>query len=343
MEECMNPWLLDYLCDPVLKTPLVLKNEVYDVHGRIQSGDLVNAKGQIYPIENGIPRFVERAVQSTVDGFGDQWNYFNYDDFYRQWLEQTVKNNFTGPEYFKDKIIVDAGAGHGMQARWMVEAEAKHVIALELSHSVDDVMARNLVGLHDKIDVIQCSIDCVPLRANSIPDLVLCHNVIQHTPDVAKTARALWEITAVGGEFMWNCYTRNDSTWLQRMRFRMYRTVRYVLQRSPFIVRLAYARIMSALRFVPGLGWLLEKSYLMLRGTVIPGPRYWQRAYRAGVVITYDGYGSHGYQHHLSFAEQKAIAKSLQPDEAQWRGQDRYFISPMPVSAALRHTKTIPS
>jgi uncharacterized protein YbaR (Trm112 family) len=77
----MNPMLLDYLCDPVTKGDLKLTNAEYDDRGRIMSGELVNEGGKIYPIVNGVPRFVDRAVQESVDGFGDQWNFFNYDDF----------------------------------------------------------------------------------------------------------------------------------------------------------------------------------------------------------------------------------------------------------------------
>jgi SAM-dependent methyltransferase len=334
----MNKWLLNYLCDPVDHSPLKLVKPVYNKAGRIASGTL-KGKKHTYPIIDGVPRFVPQQTRQSVDGFGDQWNYFNYDDFYLQWLEQTVKHNFGKPDYFKGKIVVDAGAGHGMQSRWMAEAGAKHVIALELSHTVDDVMKRNLKGLEDKIDAIQCSIDHIPLRKNSIPDLVLCHNVIQHTPSVEKTAKALWAITKPGGEFVWNCYTRTDEGFWQRARFKLHRSVRWALQRSPFVVRLAYAHTMAALRFVPVLGWLLEKSLVMGRGIVIPGPHYFRRAYRAALVITFDGFGGHGHQHHLSFKEQHTLAKKLQPNEKKWRNAEVYFTRPMPISAALRLTK----
>lgn len=339
----MNPILLDYLCDPVTKKGLKLVNAVYDDNQRILSGELVNTDGKSYPIIDGVPRFVEREVQKSVDGFGDQWNYFNYDDHYLQWREQTVLNNFDSTDYFKGKTIVDAGAGHGMQSRWMMEAGAKHVIALELSHTVDNIMKKNHAGLRDKIDVIQCSIDAIPLKDNCIPDMVICHNVIQHTPSVEKTAKELWRIAAPGAEFMFNCYVKVDRTWLHRARFKMHMALRSVLQRSPFWVRLAYSHTMAALRFVPGLGWFLEKANLMGRGIIIPGPNYIRRAYRTGMMVTFDGFGSHGYQHHLSFDEQKALAKELQPDESQWRGQDRYFIPYMPIGAALRLTKTTAS
>jgi 2-polyprenyl-3-methyl-5-hydroxy-6-metoxy-1,4-benzoquinol methylase len=334
----MNKGLLNYLCDPTDHSPLKLVKPVYDKAGRIQSGTL-KGKKHSYPIVDGVPRFVPQQTRKSVDGFGDQWNYFNYDDFRWQWLNHTVKHTFGKPDYFKGKVIVDAGAGHGMQSLWMAEAGAKHVIALELSHTVDDIMKQNLKGLESKVDIIQCSIDHLPLRKNSIPDIVMCHNVIQHTPSVEKTARALWDITKPGAEFVWNCYTRTDDSLIQRLRMRNHLGVRWVLQRSPFWVRLGYAHTMSALRFVPGLGYVLEKALLMGRGEITPGPHYFRRAYRAGLVITFDGFGSHGYQHYVSFNEQRAIAKALQPNEKKWRNAEVYFTRPMPIGAALRLTK----
>ena len=80
---------------------------------------------------------------------------------------------------------------------------------MDLSHSVDDVVHRNLAGLKN-VDVIQCSIDAPLLRDQCIDGMVYCHNVIQHTPSVEKTAHALFALTAPGGEFVFNCYPLND-------------------------------------------------------------------------------------------------------------------------------------
>jgi hypothetical protein len=85
------------------------------------------------------------------------------------------------PSYFKDKVIVDCASGSGMHTKWMSEYGAKHVIALELSNSVDGIMRENLRGL-DHVDVIQCSIDAPPIRPGSINGLVICNAAIQHTP-----------------------------------------------------------------------------------------------------------------------------------------------------------------
>ena len=122
---------------------------------------------------------------ASVDSYGDEWNFFNFTDFKINWLKHTVANTFGSTDAFKGKLIVDAGAGSSAQTKWFAEYGARHVIMMDLSHSVDDVVQRNLVGLNN-IDVIQCSIDAPPQRDNCIDGIVYCHNVIQHTPSVEK-------------------------------------------------------------------------------------------------------------------------------------------------------------
>ncbi|HXY55654.1 MAG TPA: hypothetical protein VEM40_13395 [Nitrospirota bacterium] len=78
----MTPELLNYLCDPMSKKPLSLKDAVYDQVGGITSGKLISPNGVIYRIESGIPRFVSNLkLKKTVESFGDEWNYFNFTDF----------------------------------------------------------------------------------------------------------------------------------------------------------------------------------------------------------------------------------------------------------------------
>lgn len=339
----MKPELLDLLCDPTDKSPLKLENDQRDEHGNIISGTLRSDNGNNYPIKNGIPRFVALAEEDTrthsVDSFGDQWNHFNFDEFQAHWLNHTVKNTFGDVSAFKDKTIVDAGAGSGMQTYWMAQSGAKHVIALELSHSVDGIMQQNLKGL-DNVDVIQCSIDQIPLKQNAINGLTICHNVIQHTPSVEKTAAALWEITAPNGELVFNCYTRDDSSLIQRLRFKVYRAARAFTSRLPFWGIMAYAHLMATLRFIPGLGWLLEKSMVMVRGDVPEGPNRMKRLYRAAVLNTFDYFGSHSYQHHKSFEELRALATQLQPDSSQHLNANTFFTRPQPIGVALRLKKS---
>lgn len=334
----MTPGLLHYLCDPVDRSPLELRNRQLGADGSIVSGRLVSRSGRSYPVRNGIPRFAGDEAQAHVASFGDEWNYFNFDDFRVNWTEHSVKNTFGSVDEFRGKTVVDAGGGSSIQSRWISEAGAKHVICLELSHSVDGVVTRNLAGVQG-VDVVQCSIDQPPLRDASIEGIVLCHNVIQHTRSVEQTARALWRLVAPGGQFVFNCYPKNDQGIWRKLRLAVYTALRWFLVRRSFRFRLNYARIMGALRMVPLLGWLLEKSFVVVRGVVPPGPHYWRRAYKSTVLNTFDCYGAHTYQHMKSDDEIRALVRELQPDPAKVLNADRYFLRPPPIGIALRLKK----
>jgi uncharacterized protein YbaR (Trm112 family) len=90
----MTPELLNYLCEPVTKSRLGLVQGVADAAGNIMSGELVAVNGNRYPIINGIPRFIDLVPTKTVESFGDEWNFFNFTDFKRNWLNHTVANTF---------------------------------------------------------------------------------------------------------------------------------------------------------------------------------------------------------------------------------------------------------
>ena len=333
----MNIQLLDYLCDPVDRSPLTLTGAVLTTSGQVQSGTLLSQSGRRFPIADGIPRFVELSgsALASVDSFGNEWNHFNFDDFKANWLTHTVKNTFGSIAAFEGQLVVDCGAGSGMQTKWIAEAGARHVIALELSHSVDDVMQRNLKGIAN-VNIVQCSIDQPPLRSRSIDGIVICHNVIQHTPSVERTARALWDLVGQGGEFVFNCYPKNELGLIRKLRLAWYSVLRAVLSRCSFSMLLVYARAMAFLRFLPLLGWFLEKAGFMVRGDVPPGPNWVHRAYKSGVLNTFDCYGSHSFQHLKTDAEIRALVAELQPAAGLVRNADRYFLRPQPIGIALR-------
>lgn len=337
----MTPNLLNYLCEPITKASLSLVDAVTTADGTIQSGTLVSPSGTRYHIINGIPRFLDYVPTTSVESFGDEWNYFNFTDFKINWLKHTVANTFGSTDAFKGKLMVDAGGGSGAQTKWFAEYGASHVIMMDLSHSVDDVVQRNLVGLKN-VDVIQCSIDAPPLRDQCIDGIVYCHNVIQHTPSVEKTAHALNALTAPGGEFVFNCYPLNDQGILRWVRFHLvYKSLRAVLSRMPFAVIMFYARLMALLCLVPVLGIFLEKLGFCVMGDVPRPPAestwgYTKRRFKNTSHITFDGFGSHQYQHHKSNDEIRTLVKAMQPDMAKVANMDKYFMRPPPIGCALR-------
>ena len=334
----MTKYLMNYLCDPYDYSNLELLNPEYDSDGQITSGFLQGLSGKKYPIINGIPRFVDNYKSESVESFGDQWNFFNFDLFKQNWIQHTIENTFQSLDYFKDKVVVDAGAGSGMQTEWIAEAGARHVIALELSHAVDQIIKKNL-SHRKNVDIVQCSIDRPPLKLNSIEGLVICHNVIQHTESVEKTAESLWNVVKSGGEFAFNCYPKNDKGLLRKLRLCNYYFLRAILSRCPFIIIKAYANFMALMRFVPIVGFCLEKLYFMVRGDVVKGDRWFYRAYKAGFLNTFDCYGSHSYQHLKSDEEIKNLVNRLQPNLNKVLNYAKYFSRPQPIGIALRLIK----
>jgi uncharacterized protein YbaR (Trm112 family)/ubiquinone/menaquinone biosynthesis C-methylase UbiE len=338
----MNATLIDLLCDPLTRRPLRLQSEERDPDGRIRSGILAADDGRTYRIRNGIPRFVESSTDlATVASFGDEWNYFNFTQFRENWLRHTVANTFGSTDAFRNKVIVDAGAGSGAQALWMLQSGAAHVILLELSHAVDGIILQNLnASGFTNWDIIQCSIDAPPLRDGSIDGIVICHNVIQHTRSVEETARALFRLVAPHGEFVFNCYPKNDQGVLRWARFHLiYTPLRAVLSRVPFSMNLWYARAMGGLRLIPGIGTLLEKLGFCVQGDVVARPgeaSHVRQRYRATVLNTFDCFGSHQYQHLKTDTELRMLVQELQPDPARILNMDRYFLRPAPIGCALR-------
>lgn len=338
----MHREILPLLCDPETAEPFDLEVEEADGED-VVTGALVTPSGRRWPIRNRIPRFVETAVPAEVRSFGDQWNHFNFADFRAHWLEHTVANTFGSPEAFRGRLVVDAGGGSGAQSLWMLEAGAARVILLELSHSVDDVVARNLgAGRWPNLDVIQCSIDRPPIRTGAIDGIVLCHNVIQHTRSVEETARALFALVAPGGEFVFNCYRTGRANPMTFVRDRITQgPMRALMRRMPFPVILGYARVMGALRLVPVVGRLNDKLRLSLTGKVPPiEGEGWlarqRRIYRLTVLNTFDLYGSHAFQHRLSVDEQRRLVARLQPDPSKVANAEAYFATPQPTGAAIR-------
>jgi len=340
----MTPYLLQLLVDPKTGSSLELHEPSYDSSGNIITGALVARSGKVkYQIVRGVPRFLENAPVDTVSAFGDEWNFFNFVQFKENWLQHTVANTWGSPEFFYGKTIVDAGGGSGAQTKWFLEYGAQHVILLDLSHSVDDVVKKNLSGIDpSRYDIIQCSIDAPPLKSSSIDGIVYCHNVIQHTPSVEKTATALYSLVAPGGEFVFNCYGVNDLGLVRWVRLNLvYKPLRAVLKRVPFGVRLAYSRFVAILRLIPIVGTLLEKANFVVQGDVpvVPAESVLsrlRRRYKCAVLNTFDGYGAHAYQWLKTDDEIKAILESFKPKPSQILNYEKYFQRPAPIGCGLR-------
>ena len=118
--------------------------------------------------------------------------------------------------------------------------------------------------------------------------------------------------------------------------FVVYRPLRTLLSRSSFRVILSYAKIMAVLRFLPIVGYLLERAQMVVRGDVPLGQNRLRRKYRSAVLNTFDWYGSHAFQHQLTRDEIRALVYELQPDEAMVSNLRAYCVKPMLPGMAIR-------
>jgi uncharacterized protein YbaR (Trm112 family) len=123
----MHTRLLQYLCDPVDQSGLSLSPDTKVVDDRVETGELISDTGHRYPIVNGVPRFLPDAeTVKSVESFGDEWNFFNYDRFKVNWLTHIAKGVLGSGDYFTDRVIVEGGAGGCLPSRWRADAGAKH-------------------------------------------------------------------------------------------------------------------------------------------------------------------------------------------------------------------------
>jgi hypothetical protein len=231
-----------------------------------------------------------------------------------------------------------------MQTYWLLENGAKHVIMMELSNTVDNIVQYNFKDSgFTNFDIIQCSIDNPPIGA--LHGIVMCHNVIQHTPSIEKTAKALFDIVAPKSQFVFNTYGDNQEGILRKIRWAFYLKFRNFLVKKSDKFRLIYSHTMGILWFIPFLGWFLRKSMLIIKGntpvdkteTVLDRIK---RTYYSVVTNTYDWYGSHSYQHHIKDKDLKILIDELQPNSSKIYNQQKYW-SKKPVydGASLRIEK----
>jgi ubiquinone/menaquinone biosynthesis C-methylase UbiE len=161
----------------------------------------------VYPVTNGIPRFVE--PDNYASSFGYQWNLFRKEqiDRYngttlsadRLWAETGWnKDDLSG------KWVLDAGCGAGrfLDAVSITDAQ---VVGIDISSAID-AAKENLDG-RDNVHFVQASIYELPFRDGAF-DNVYCIGVIQHTPDPDKSLRAISKMVKPDGSIAVTIYER---------------------------------------------------------------------------------------------------------------------------------------
>jgi 2-polyprenyl-3-methyl-5-hydroxy-6-metoxy-1,4-benzoquinol methylase/uncharacterized protein YbaR (Trm112 family) len=216
---------LDILVCPRCGSPLYVSEDAHKSNGTSALNCTEN--GHLYPIKNGIPRFVDFG--NYAESFGFQWKKFS-----RVQLDSYNGTGFS-EERFKSitswnrdnlagKLILDAGCGAGRFSEVVLKYGGR-LTAIDLSEAVD-ALRENLSPAEPL--VCQASIYELPFRAGTF-DYVYCIGVVQHTPDPEETIRALCKMVKPGGHIGLWIYEHDWKSYLGTLGFKY--ALRPVLRR----------------------------------------------------------------------------------------------------------------
>ncbi len=155
----------------------------------------------IQPKENYELDF-EKEVSSL---FSDVWvemdDKIYFDQSYKFTCERLSKNGIDPSEFFKDKVVVDAGCGGGKFTAVIAKLGAKKVIGIDIGEKGLNFAKEQAkkVSYSKNITYTQGNLLDIPLKDNSV-DLVWSNGVIHHTLDYKKCLEEFSRITKPRGE-----------------------------------------------------------------------------------------------------------------------------------------------
>lgn len=160
-------------------------------------------------IKNGIPRFV--PSDDYAGNFGLQWNRFRLTQ-----LDSHTKLPLTSDRFWNNtrwkgedvrgKTVLEVGSGAGRFTEILLQAGA-NVISFDLSSAVDANFNAN--AKKGNLLLFQASVYDLPVKDNFF-DFVLCHGVLQHTPEPERAYRIIFDKLRPGGRISIDYYLK---TW----------------------------------------------------------------------------------------------------------------------------------
>ena len=200
----MKQKFIDFLVSPKSGKKLKVKNPKVE-NSEIKSGTLLGDDDE-YLIEEYIPRFVDnKIINQTQVSFGHKWQKYaqtalgkqekNKKWFLEQygWNENDFKNFISS----RNKIL-DIGCGIGYVSNWVASESNADVFGVDISRSVDE--AHKLFNPYKKnnLQFIQADISQLPFEKEFF-DLIICKEMIHHTPDPRKNFSKLVQNLKPGG------------------------------------------------------------------------------------------------------------------------------------------------
>ena len=259
----MKRRVLDYLACPQCRSPFRLVADAEPLE--VETGELVcQDGGHRYPILRGVPCLLSDAlaaeVQRTAETFGWEWQVFNalhnstevYHQQFLDWIHPIQ------PDFFQDKVVLDAGCGMGRFSAASAAFGARDVLAIDFSSAVEAAYqnTKDLPNVH----VVQADIYRLPFARPL--DFAFSIGVLHHLPDPEAGFLALVKHLKPGGSIFAWVYGRENNEWIvravnplrEKLFSRLPSTVLYALS---FLVTLGVHPILKLVyRPANAAGWL---------------------------------------------------------------------------------------
>ena len=162
-----------------------------------------------YPLTNGAYRIVQD--NNYTENFGYQWNKFTHTQIDKDNQSAFSKNRFFSQtswnnEDLSNKNILEVGSGAGRFSQVILDNTKANLYSVDYSNAVEANYKNN--GPNERLHLFQASVYDMPF-AKAQFDKVICFGVLQHTPDVEKSVKALIEMAKPGGEVIVDFYPIN--------------------------------------------------------------------------------------------------------------------------------------
>jgi SAM-dependent methyltransferase len=207
----MKPRLVELLACPTCGARLKLGHAEMDpeCEGEIVAGELECVScATRFQVRGGIPRLLPAGLSAVAErvsaAFGWQWQEFVelYDQYEAQFLDWIHP---VSPDFFRDKVVLDAGCGNGRHAFYAARYGSREIVAMDFSDAVETAYAN--VGKLPNAHVVQGDIYHPPFargEAGGPFDFIYSIGVLHHLPDPEAGFQSLVRFVRPGGAiFAW--------------------------------------------------------------------------------------------------------------------------------------------
>jgi SAM-dependent methyltransferase len=282
MDIIMKEKLLEYLacpaCRGTLRCEIIQTSADFDWKEILEGSLHCQQCQKVYPIQTGIPRLIadqqiEEKVQKTVDGFGYEWSKFNHQITDTYMSQQQNFYDFIHPvsaEFFRGKLVLDAGCGMGRFLKLGAEFESNEIIGVDLSEALEAAYKNTsrLPNAH----VVQGDILKLPFKPCF--EYIFSIGVLQFLPEPRRGFQELTKLLKPGGKISIWVYSEENNNGIIRILSPLRKYITSQLPHSTlyFISRILAAILLANLNIIyrPANEW----KYLKKIGPRLPKNEY---------------------------------------------------------------------